>query len=214
MVVQQCFSDHHASQELRMDALRELGNIGSGRAVTALSQLLKKKVNMRTPRTGILDFAELLEAWGGAERFMVVILVTVEGQISGRMFFLMEPETAQDVIALLLGESQELDNLTEMADSLLLELGNILISSYFSSLADLTGLQMVVSTPRLCIDMLGAAIGEGISEVAAQTNRVLAIDAEILDPEGGESQTPRIAGMFCFLPDPQSMEPLYQALGV
>ena len=42
--------------ETYMDVLKELGNIGAGNAMTALSQMLNCKVDMRVPQIKLMAF--------------------------------------------------------------------------------------------------------------------------------------------------------------
>ena len=52
---------------MQMDVLKELGNIGAGNAVTALSKMMGKKVTMEVPRVHVLEFTKASEILGGAE---------------------------------------------------------------------------------------------------------------------------------------------------
>ena len=51
----------------QLDALRELANIGSGTAGTALSQMLGRSVDISVPNALVLPLAEAVEAVGDAE---------------------------------------------------------------------------------------------------------------------------------------------------
>ncbi len=195
-------------QNFRMDALRELGNIGSGRAATALSQLLNRRIDMKVPRVQVMTFAELLDSRGGADIPMGTVVIDVQGDVEGRMFFMLDIRSVERVVEVVLGERAGIENFSELAYSFLFEMGNILVSSYFSSLSDLTGLRMSISVPRLSIDMLGAILGEGLAEMEQLENKAVVIDAEIFDGQD------RIEGAFCFIPSPTSMDALFGALGV
>ena len=46
---------------MQMDVLKEIGNIGAGNAMTALAQMLNKKVDMSVPKVEILEFKEVVE---------------------------------------------------------------------------------------------------------------------------------------------------------
>jgi chemotaxis protein CheC len=47
------------------DVLKEIGNIGAGNAMTALSQMLQCKIDMKVPQVKLLPFAEV-----GALRYL------------------------------------------------------------------------------------------------------------------------------------------------
>ena len=54
--------------EIQLDALRELANIASGTAATALSQMLAREVEISVPRALALPPADAVEACGEPER--------------------------------------------------------------------------------------------------------------------------------------------------
>ena len=53
--------------DLQLDALRELANIGSGTAGTALSSLLGSTIELSVPSASALELAEAVEAAGAPE---------------------------------------------------------------------------------------------------------------------------------------------------
>ena len=54
--------------ETYLDVLKEIGNIGAGNAMTALSQMLNCKVDMKVPQVKLLDFNEVGALMGGNGR--------------------------------------------------------------------------------------------------------------------------------------------------
>ena len=57
--------------ELQLDALRELANIASGHAATALAQMLGSEVELSVPRALALPRAEAVAAYGSYQRGLV-----------------------------------------------------------------------------------------------------------------------------------------------
>ena len=53
--------------ELQLDALRELANIASGNAATALSQMLGREVELNVPRVLALPLADAVDACGSPD---------------------------------------------------------------------------------------------------------------------------------------------------
>ena len=68
------FEDYH------IDALQELGNIGSGHAATALAEILNRRIDMSLPRFQLLKTPDLSAVnWRGdnpADLYSVVIVET------------------------------------------------------------------------------------------------------------------------------------------
>jgi len=195
--------------EFKMDVLREVGNIGAGNAATALSKMLNKPVDMAVPTVSILPFEEVAEVVGGSEEVVVAIYLRVDGDAPGNMFFIISLASSRKLLRGLLSiGNAEQTEYTEMELSTLCELGNILAGSYLSSLGDLTGLYMSPTVPSIAVDMAGAILSYGLLQFGTMGEDALLIDTTFL--EGGEEAE----GHFFFIPDPDSFEKLFRALGV
>ena len=195
--------------EFKMDVLREVGNIGAGNAATALSRLLDKKVDMMVPTVSLLTFDEIADRVGGPEAVVVAIFLRVSGDAPGNMFFIIDQDSARRLLSGLLSlEVSEDLAYTEMELSALCEIGNILAGSYLSSLGDFTGLKMSPSVPSIAVDMAGAILSYGLLQFGVMGDDALLIDTTFL--EGGQNAQ----GHFFLIPDPESFEKLFRALGV
>ena len=89
--------------ETYLDVLKEIGNIGAGNAMTALSQMLNCKVDMKVPQVKLLDFNEVGALMGGEEQVMVGVFLGVEGDITGSMMFLVEQGSAKHLLHKIMG---------------------------------------------------------------------------------------------------------------
>ena len=194
---------------LQIDVLREIGNIGAGNAATALAKLLNKRIDMDVPKVKILEFKEVNEILGGAETLVVGILLRVTGDLSANIMFLMEEQAAHIFVNILMGNpvSQQ-SEFTEIELSALKEIGNILTGSYISALSSLTNLRMYPSVPEIAIDMAGAILSVPAIEFGKIGDTVLYIETEF--SEGGS----RVVGDFILVPDAESYDTLLKALGV
>ena len=61
--------------DIQLDALRELANIASGTAATALSQMLAREVEISVPRALALPPADAVEACGDPEAHVAGVVV-------------------------------------------------------------------------------------------------------------------------------------------
>ncbi|WP_255654848.1 chemotaxis protein CheC [Cohnella sp. REN36] len=192
-----------------MDVLREVGNIGAGHAATALSRLLDKPVDMAVPTVSFIPFEEIADRVGGPEEVVVAVFLRVEGEAPGNIFFLMSREQARGLLqGLLAFETTGGETFTEMEMSALSEIGNILAGSYLSSLADLTGLPLSPTVPSIAVDMAGAILTYGLLQFGTMGDDALLIDTTFLE---GKHEA---EGHFFFIPDPESFERMFRALGV
>ncbi|MFD0711294.1 chemotaxis protein CheC [Paenibacillus sp. GCM10027626] len=193
----------------KLDVLKEVGNIGAGNAATALSRLLDKPVDMKVPSVNIMPFEQIADKVGGFEQVVAAIYMRVEGEAPGNMFFLIQQEAVKKLLgSLLAADAGERIPYTEMENSALAEIGNILGGSYLSSLADFTRLAMLPTVPATAVDMAGAILSYGLVQSGEMGDSALLIDTTFL--EGRES----FAGHFFFIPDPESFDTIFNALGV
>lgn len=195
-------------EAFQFDVLREVGNIGSGHAVTALSQLLQRRVNMRVPQVQLVPFDEVADTVGGPEAVVAAVFQRVEGDVPGSLYFLMDLVTARQLLETLLGATPSPEGFSDLECSALQEIGNILSGSYLSSLADLTGLAFHPSIPALAIDMAGALLSAGLHELGRFGDVALVIDTVFAE---GETV---LDSHFILIPEPEAIDRLFRALGV
>jgi chemotaxis protein CheC len=160
--------------EMQLDALRELANIASGTAATALSQMLAREVELNVPRALALPLPDAVDACGPAESVVAGVVFPVEGDLEALMLLLIPEMHAQALCALLGVEAG-----TEVGDSALQEIGNILGSSYLNGLGMMTGLSLLPSPPLVKYDMLGAIVASLLAETAGTDDLALVLDSEL-----------------------------------
>lgn len=160
--------------ELQLDALRELANIASGNAATALSQMLGREVELSVPRVLALPLADAIEACGSPDESITSVVIPLEGDIEGLVLLLISCEGASALCRLLGVEAG-----SEIGDSALREIGNILGTSCLNALASMTGLSLGPCPPHLTTDMLGAIVSSLALTQTPPTDLVLVLDSEL-----------------------------------
>ncbi|WP_243289855.1 chemotaxis protein CheC [Bacillus sp. FJAT-47783] len=197
----------------KLDALKEVGNIGAGNAATALSHILQKKIYMNVPDAKVGSFEEIIDLIG-SEKEVVALYLRLDGDISGSMFFIMSVQNASEYLNVLVGTTNICSDyeMTEIESSALKELGNILIGSYVSALSDLTNLYIYQSVPYLSVDMFGAIISHGLFELSPVSDQALIIDTVIKDHEQHDHDF--LKGHIFFLPNHEAYEKIFKKLEV
>ena len=194
--------------ESYFDVLKEIGNIGAGNAMTALSQMLQCKVDMKVPQVRLLDFSEVGALMGGEEQIMVGVLLGVEGDITGSMMVLVEKASAKHLInKLMMGMAPEGDDFSDMELSAMQELGNIITGAYLNSLSSLTNLQIFPTPPALTVDMAGAILSVPAIQFGILGDKILLIQSQFYDDI-------EIDGYFILIPDLESYSKILSALGI
>ena len=159
------------------DMLAELGNIGTGNAVSSLSAMMGHVIEIGIPSICLVRYQDIFDTLGIQEAVQTGILIQVSGELQGMFLFLMDEAFTKAILETMLGETDYcLTCLDEMGQSLLSELGNIMCGSYIRALAELTGMDTDVSVPDLCIDMGGGILGVPLSRHLKVSDSILLIE--------------------------------------
>lgn len=193
--------------EACIDILKELGNIGSGNAITALASIIGKKIDMKIPSVRLMDFNEIQNIFGLADALIVGIYFDLEGSVKGNILFSLDIESASYLIEYLMGVKAR-NEFDDIEKSALQEIGNIMAGSYVSSLSTLTNLEMKISPPAISIDMAGAILSVPAIKFSELSDKILFIETEFF--EGDKL----IKGDFFLIPDIESFDKILNALGV
>ncbi|MCH5341793.1 MAG: chemotaxis protein CheC [Acetatifactor sp.] len=190
------------------DVLKEIGNIGAGNAMTALSQMLQCKVDMQVPQVRLLEFSAVGDMMGGEEQIMVGVFLGVEGDITGSMMFMVEEESARHLIQkITMGMMPAGSEFEEMGLSAMKEVGNIITGAYLNSLSTLTNLKIFPTPPALTVDMAGAILSVPAIQFGIYGDKILLIQSKFYDEI-------ELDGYFILIPDLESYAKILTALGL
>lgn len=192
-----------------IDCLREIGNIGSGNAASALSAMLSKPVTMHVPDVRVLDYQAAIDEVGGPEKVITGILVTFKGDIKGMIMFLLEDAFAKIVVNTFMGKDNVDVLMMDEADfSAVTEMGNIMGGSYLNALAALAGFTVSMDVPSMKVDMMGAIMNVPMIEFSEVGDKVLFID------DGFIIDGVSINSSIILIPEMESLDILMKKLGV
>lgn len=189
--------------EVQLDALRELANIGAGTASTALSEMLGRSIDLAVPDVFVLPMADAIDQLGPAEQDITGIMLGVEGELPGTVLMLLTPEDAEK-ICVMLGLPPD----SELAPSALGEIGNVVGTSYLNALAGMTGIAVEPTPPTTVTDMLGAIVESILVVRAASSDRTLLLDSSLI-VEGEDCSI-----VFLLVPDHGGAEELLERIGL
>lgn len=194
---------------LEIDTLREIGSIGTGNAATALSQMMNKQVRITLPEVRIMEYNEAIEWIGGPEEVTAGVLVKMSGDIGGIMLSVQKLELVNVVLNAMLGENiDSYDNLTELERSAMIEIGNIMISTFINALSGLADVNIKLTVPAFAVDMQGAILTVPMAEYGGMSDYLMAIGGNFVC-DGKEVPCHLILS-----PDLRSLDFLLRKLGV
>lgn len=160
--------------DLQLDALRELANIGSGTAATALSSMLARPIDVSVPAALALPLADAVDAAGDPAMSVTAVVLPIFGDIEAVVLLLFPPDDAAVLCGLLGVEAG-----TDVGISALSEIGNILGSAYVGALGTMTGLDVEPSPPEAASDMLGAVVATVLATGAEGSDVALMLDSDL-----------------------------------
>ncbi|MEM1671483.1 MAG: chemotaxis protein CheC [Archaeoglobaceae archaeon] len=165
--------DKIGSEEL--DALKELGNIGVAHAATSLSVMLGKLVEMSVPNVKIIKISEIHREL--QDKIVTGIVTALEDMENGRSgyLYIMFPD-AKKLASLLVEDSI-------LIDSTVIEIGNILSSSFCNAIADMLGITLIPSPPNLAEDASVAIIEAIIAQIAERSDYVIIFETQLKEED-------------------------------
>ena len=195
--------------EMQLDVLREIGNIGSGNACTALAVLLGSFVDMSVPNIRFLDFESAKEFLGGSDRQILGIKIGVKSDLTGMMFHIVKKEFAEKIINTFYEKSlTTLDELNEMDLSVLSEMGNITSGAYANSIATLTGMVVDIEAPEHHISSVEEVLKIPLQAYAEVGEKILVIDEQFLIGDD------KIKSNMILILENSSLYKLFEKLGI
>ncbi len=191
-----------------VDVLREIGNIGAGNATTAIASMLGNKIDMKVPNVKLMEVSNLGSAICAEEDTIVGIFLEVQNDIEGSMMFLLDLESGHYMVNKLMGKAPDCqDDFDEMDLSALKEIGNIIAASYLSALASLTGLVISPSIPFIAVDMAASILSVPAIQFGQFGDNALMIQTEIIGDFA-------INGYFILMPEQDSYDKILTSLGI
>ena len=194
--------------DMHIDALREIGNIGSGNAASSLAMMLSDQIDISVPVVRIVDYEQVMDELGGPEQMIVGLLLCLDGDVNGMIMFLLHQNFANTLLGALIGEADVGGTVDEMSYSALQEVANIMAASYVNAIADLTGFTINISVPSLCVDMLGAILSVPAIHYANISDKMIFIEDKF---HGKELDAPN---HILLIPDVESLDKIMSSLGI
>lgn len=193
-------------KELALAPWAELVGIGTSNAMSGLSQMMGKEIDVTSFSLKRVPVASIAGLVGGPEVMAVGIYLTVSGSADGHIMLIYEPKIACAFVDLIMGQPPNTtDSLGEMERSVLGEMGNVIGAFFLSALADATGLNLRPSPPTVMIDMAGALLDVVTSDI------LLHQDETYLAETTFSTEDRDISGVFFVMPSEALKEALLSA---
>lgn len=157
--------------EMELDVLNELGNIGAGHAATSLSQLFDREVEISVPKIRVVEIKNIYsELINDIAAGVLIALESLEDSKSGYLYIMLPENSSKQIATNFLGMG-ELDD--EMYASAVMEIGNILSSSFCDALAEFMDIVLLPSPPSFAVDNPTAIVDSVVSQMAKSSEHII-----------------------------------------
>ncbi|MFX1512209.1 MAG: chemotaxis protein CheC [Promethearchaeota archaeon] len=193
-------------KEEYIDALKEVQNIGSGHAASALAEFLNRRIDMSLPRFNLLSTQELstVKWWGQSlSSPFVEIIVETTGELVLDVMVVFNEETVQNLLHLIKpSKSKEisLNKLSGLESSILKEVGNILALHYITAINTFLGLNSIPTSPLFFIESSETILTSIANHFGDDFSHLLLIECDIFTSDM------KLSPLVILIPEEQATE--------
>lgn len=156
-----------------LDILKEVANIGTGNAATALSQILNKRVLLEVPSIELCKLPDIPEFLGGAEEIRTCICFKLEESLNGYIMFILKDDDVNRICNIIASD-YGID-----CTSIVSEIANIISGAYVGAFAAMIDGFINITIPIIMHDMLGSLIDSIISNLCSVADETVIISTRL-----------------------------------
>jgi len=183
-------------------------NIGVGLAADVLSQMVNEDVRLSVPLVELTSQEVASTQFHDREnRPLCAIRQTYSGEVTTDAILMFPEENSLELVRSMVGSDIPLEQLTEMEQDAMAEIGNIILNAVISQLSNTLGLSFEGSLPEVNMvtgDTIFADFGQAAGLGGQASVLMLTIDFEL--------STRQVSGYLAFLLDIPSSEKLIARL--
>lgn len=186
--------------EIQYDALVEIFNISIGRAAAAMSGIADDEISMSVPKIEFVSFAQASERlYGLNDRRVCGIMQHFKGTFATDGVLMFPEDKSLEIVRMMVGESYSLEELSDLEQEAMTEIGNIILNACFGSIANIMHSEFTSTLPVVKVG-LGKEILNMGQRSGDETVLLIFIDFIIASRA--------ISGYMAFLMDVPSMQNL------
>lgn len=189
--------------DAKLDALKELGNIGAAHAANSLSKILGRLIMITVPRVELLLISDVYKKF--REDTVIGILTAIQdlnGKCIGYIYSFFPLDSSKKITRKLCNS----DVLDEMGVSAITEVGNILSSSFCNAIAEFLNTILLPSPPNFAIDFTIVIIDAVISKLAQNSDYLIMFETKLHDEE-------ELRAYFMLIPEVEFFDCIMNVLG-
>ena len=136
--------------DLELDALTEVVNIGVSRAAASLREMVGDQVLLSVPSVAIVSREQAARVIGDSEADRLgAVHQTFDGDISGRALLIFPEANSLELVRAVTGGDLPLENIIELEQEALAETGNIILNGCLATIANMLQRSLKMSLPEI-----------------------------------------------------------------
>jgi chemotaxis protein CheC len=136
--------------ELELDALTELVNIGVSKAALSLRELVGEQVLLSVPSVDLIPRKRAIETLGKNESNKLIAVHQVfDGDIHGRALLIFPETRSLELVRAVTSGTLTLEDILELEHEALAETGNIILNGCLATIANLLHRTLTISLPEI-----------------------------------------------------------------
>lgn len=185
-----------------VDALQELASVGCGQAISALGKLSGRRIDMDVPEAWFgASAGAIADFLGAMGQDLVAVGVRLEGALTGNLVLAL-PEADAETLARMLGFPAG-GKWEGMAESALMESGNIVGSAFVSAVGTMVGEKLLLSVPTFALGSAKACVERLVDHAGS-----VALATRFTCGEPGAT----LEGLILVMPEPERIAKLLSHL--
>lgn len=170
--------------ELERDIIREILNIGLARAADSFAVIAQERVLLEVPNLDLLPSADIIERVRDYQARYIAIQSDIRGDFNGSTFMFFSGQHVQRLsrVCLRMQVSDSMQ-LTELQESLLLEISNIITGALVTQLANILKANIYGAPPKAPAGDLATALRSLMPEPEALQPLIFSVITQFSDKE-------------------------------
>ena len=145
--------------DIELDALTEIANMAIGRSAGVLNEMIGQEVVLSVPQVLILDQSKLSDHVTNMQGHdLTVVQQGFDGPLSGLASIAFPEKKSLELVRLLLGEEMSLEEIVELEQEALQEMGNVILNSFLGTFGNEFGVNISSEIPKFYKDVGSARL--------------------------------------------------------
>lgn len=166
--------------ELQKDTVIELINQGVGRAAGALAQMIQEEVYLAVPDVEFTSYSKIAGYLSSIDSYQPsVVMQEFKGEFNGNALLIFPETSGMSLVRQMLTETVSDDEISELEEEALVEIGNIILNACFGQVADLLSTRLDGDIPiYINHDIDTLLINEGSTKSNGKNTHVMLIQVD------------------------------------